>query len=256
MTGAATLHTVRPGDPAPRFTAATTGDGRCSLASAAGRYVVLCFLGSAGRPEAEQALEAVTAQRALFDGKRAVFVGVTVDQQDLPRGRLPDMPPGIRFALDFDLAVSRLYGAVSRPAAGQSLRYRPFWLVLDPMLHVLGRFTLGQVAEVLSFLATLPPVGAPAGVDLVAPVLVLPRVLEPDLCRRLIGLYEANRQADDSILDEATREAVRSRILARVAPEVHKFSHFRASRTERDTLACYDARLGGQPWARRDDAEG
>ena len=152
MTDATTPQTFRPGDPAPWFTVQTTSDSRYQLASAAGRYVVLCFFGSAGRPEAQNALRAVGAQRTAFDGERAVFVGVTVDQQDVARGRLRDMPPGIRFALDFDLGVSRLYGAVAKPAAGEGLRYRPFWLVLDPMLRVLGHFTLGQAGDVLRFL--------------------------------------------------------------------------------------------------------
>ena len=268
MTDATTPQTFRPGDPAPWFTVQTTSDSRYQLASAAGRYVVLCFFGSAGRPEAQNALRAVGAQRTAFDGERAVFVGVTADQQDVARGRLRDMPPGIRFALDFDLAVSRLYGAVAKPAAGEGLRYRPFWLVLDPMLRVLGHFTLGQAGDVLRFLESLPPVEAHAGIDMVAPILVIPRVFEPDFCRHLIGLYEAHggeesgfmrevngqttlvvdhnlkRRADYTIADEATREAARSRILGRVAPEIQKAFHFRVTRMERYIVACYDGAVG------------
>jgi peroxiredoxin/predicted 2-oxoglutarate/Fe(II)-dependent dioxygenase YbiX len=277
MTDATTPQTFRPGDPAPWFTVQTTSDSRYQLASAAGRYVVLCFFGSAGRPEAQNALRAVGAQRTAFDGERAIFVGVTVDQQDVARGRLRDMPPGIRFALDFDLAVSRLYGAVAKPAAGERLRYRPFWLVLDPMLRVLGHFTLGQAGEVLRFLESLPPVEAHAGIDMVAPILVIPRVFEPDFCHHLIGLYEAHggeesgfmrevngqttlvvdhnlkRRADYTIADEATREAARSRILGRVAPEIQKAFHFRVTRMERYIVACYDGQSGGHFRAHRDN---
>ncbi len=67
------------------------------FSSAAGRYVVLCLLGSAGRPEVQAALGTLAAYRAMFDDARAAFFGVTVDPADEREGRLRPSVPGIRF---------------------------------------------------------------------------------------------------------------------------------------------------------------
>jgi peroxiredoxin len=274
-----TRQAFRPGDPVPWFIARSNDDARYTLQAAAGRYVVLCFFGSAGRAEGAQALRALQEHRQLFDDKRATFLGVTIDRQDEQQGRLRSSLSGIRFIWDFDLAVSRQFGAVPPPGPDGTARivFRPFWLVLDPMLRVLADLPLGQSAEVMQLVATLPPVEAHAGVETAAPVLIVPRVFEPDFCRHLIGLYEAHggeesgfmrvvgadtvvvvdhaikRRADHTITDEATREAVRTRILARLAPEIRKAFHFRATRMERYIVACYDGADGGHFRAHRDN---
>src|SRR3712207_1901794 len=99
--------------------------------------------------------------------------------------------PGIRIFWDFDLRISRLYRALGAPdAAGDRTPYARFWLVLDPMLRVLLRAPLAEAGAVMRFVAALPPPEAHGGAEAPAPVLVLPRVLEPEFCRRLIGLYE------------------------------------------------------------------
>jgi hypothetical protein len=49
------IENLMPGDPAPFFTQACTANPRFVFDTAAGRYLVLCFFGSAGTPLAREA---------------------------------------------------------------------------------------------------------------------------------------------------------------------------------------------------------
>lgn len=261
-----------PGDPVPWFVGRTEGNPRYVFGSVAGRWVVLCFFRSASEPLAQAALAAVRAWRGLFDDERICFFGVSADPADEAGQRLRQSLPGIRFFLDGDGAISRLYGVL--PAEGP---FRPCWLVLDPMLRVAGVFDLAEAEAAMRFVESLPPPSAHAGVEQVAPVLILPRVLEPALCRHLIGLYERHggresgfmrevhgrtvlvtdhthkRRADHVIEDEATRNILRERIVRRLLPEIHKAFQFRATRMERYIVSCYDSATGGHFRPHRDN---
>jgi peroxiredoxin/predicted 2-oxoglutarate/Fe(II)-dependent dioxygenase YbiX len=274
------LPTLRPGDPAPWFYAAASNDNqRFDLSSIAGRYVVLGFFGSAAHPAARAALQAVAEHQPLFDDRRATFFGVSVDPRDLEEARITQLLPGIRYFWDFDLAISRRYGALdpNRAGDGALTAYRAFFLVLDPMLRVIANLPLDRVEEVLRLVATLPPPAEHAGVEVHAPVLVLPRVFEPAFCRQLIALYQQQggkdsgfmrdqggktvaivdhrhkRRADCVIEDDAVRQAARARIVRRVVPEIHKAFQFTATRMERYIVCCYDAAVGGYFRAHRDN---
>jgi predicted 2-oxoglutarate/Fe(II)-dependent dioxygenase YbiX/peroxiredoxin len=257
-----------PGDPAPWFTARTTTNPHYWFQSVAGRYVVLCFFGSAAQPDAAKALAAVAARRHLLTGESVAFFGVSVDPDDAAPGRVREFLPGIRCFWDFDRAVSILYGAAAKDEGGAG-EYRPHWLVLDPMLRVMWAAPLAATERVLDLVATLPPVDAHAGMALTAPVLMLPRVFEPELCRRLIALYDQHggtdsffmremggrthgvmdrdikRRQDHTIEDPAIRAETRVRIARRIIPEIGKAFAFRATRIERFIVACYDATTGG-----------
>ena len=131
------------GDPAPWFVARSTADPRYRFDTAAGRYVVLCFLGSAGDAAPQpHCVSRSTSMRGLFDDANACLVGVSTDPGDKRLGRLRQAT-GVRYIWDFDLAVSRLYGAVGDDDPS---RYTRFWLVLDPMLRVLRVAPLDQAA--------------------------------------------------------------------------------------------------------------
>ena len=97
----------------------------------------MLFFGTGGDPDCAVALSKVAARRDPFDDKRGCFFGVSTDPEDVSRCRIHQMIPGIRYFLDHDRSVSRLYGAC--PDAGG--RYRPYWLLLDRSLRVAGRFS-------------------------------------------------------------------------------------------------------------------
>ncbi len=272
----------------PWFHAATDGNLRYAFDTVAGRYVVLAILGSAtAHPPSAAAWEALrTAQAAgLLDDERALAFAVSADPADAaPDGggtpRLRGEYPGLRVFRDHDLAVSRLYGATAPAAPGGAdprPGYTPFALLIDPMLRVLAAVPIARVGDLIALLAKLPPPGLHAGAETPAPVLVLPRVLEPEFCRHLIGLYEARggeesgfmrevggrtvgvldphhkRRRDYTIEDEAVRAALRARISRRLAPEIAKAFQFAATRVERYIVACYDAEDGGHFRAHRDN---
>src|SRR5215203_3159090 len=154
---------LAPGDPAPWFRQRSTSNPDYSFNTVAGRYVVLCFFGSAADPAARSALRAVQDHRALLDDTRACFFGVSVDPADAERGRVRESMPGIRFFWDFDGVVSRLYGAVAADAAGSAaaVSMRRFWLLLDPALRIIALIPFApdgsDGAAVFDQLRRLPP---------------------------------------------------------------------------------------------------
>ena len=183
------------GDPVPWFAQRSSKNPRFHFHIAAGRYIVLCFYGSAGDPQGQGAIEAAKANRRHFDDVRASFFGVSIDPRDESEGRVRERIPGIRFFWDFDGQVSRLYGAAPKePQPDGRVAVRRFWMVLDPTLRVLAVFPFmadGREREqVFAFLDGLPPPERFAGFEVQAPVLILPNVFEPEFCRHLIGLYE------------------------------------------------------------------
>ena len=100
-------------------------------------------------------------------------------------------------------------------------------------------------------------------------MLVVPRLFEPALCRRLIDHYEARggkdsgvmrdregmtvgeydhsfkRRRDQEIEDETLRQACIALVQRRLVPEIRKAYSFEATRIERHIVACYDAQSGG-----------
>ena len=83
-----------PGDPAPWFHQRSLGNPNYAFSSVAGRYVVMCFYGSAAEPLGRAALDAVIANRTIFDDSSFCFFGVSSDPQDAAEGRITEMLPG------------------------------------------------------------------------------------------------------------------------------------------------------------------
>src|SRR5437899_1883998 len=108
-----------PGDPAPHFKVASSINPNYSFDVAAGRYIVLSFLGSSQLPYSAGLLAEVARRRERFDVLHALFFGVTIDPQD--RSRLKQEQPGIVYFWDFDQAVSRLYGVLSETGSERML---------------------------------------------------------------------------------------------------------------------------------------
>jgi predicted 2-oxoglutarate/Fe(II)-dependent dioxygenase YbiX len=115
-----------------------------------------------------------------------------------------------------------------------------------------------------------------AGAPLVAPVLIAPRVFEPDLCARLIGLHQAAggaltgvmrdvgertvavmddyKQRRDVLVDDAAlREEIRQALVSRLYPQIRHAFQFEVTEIERYLVSCYDAAEGGVFRAHRDN---
>lgn len=265
-----------PGHPAPYFKARSTRNPRFTFDTSAGRYLVLCFFHDAADPAAQAALAAAHARPDLFDDKFASFFGVSTTPADETEGRVSHRFPGYRQFWDFDLAISRLYGAANE--AGER---RGLWVLIDPTMRVIAslRFGLDRASHdaALDLLAQQPPPDRFAGIRLQAPVLYLPRVFEPALCTRLIELFDETggessgfmTQVDDrtvlkndanhkvrrdiSLTDPELIGAIQNRIVNRVVPEVAKVHQFHVTRMERYIVSCYGADEGGHFRPHRDN---
>ncbi len=281
---------LQPGDPVPDFECRSTNNPRYAFSTAAGRYLVLCFFGSAGLEKNRKLLELLTSRhRHRFNDRFASFFGVSIDPQDEAQQRVRQSLPGIRHFWDFDRAVSRPYGAVSQPAPGGSGKpvdvHNGFTLILDPMMRVIANLPFEAperheraFAEAIE---ALPEPDLHGGLPGHAPVLVLPRLFEGDFCRELVRLYDEHGGSDSGFMrerDGATigvmdhsfkrrrdlnmdhgetfrpyRDAIRDRLGARLLPEIKKAFQFNVTRVERFLVACYDADSGGFFRAHRDD---
>lgn len=141
--------------------------------------------------------------------------------------------------------------------------------MLDPTLRVLKVFPLEQsenyVAEILNYVRQFPPFPPPILAARQAPVLLIPRVLDPELCQTLVQLFETGKARDSGfmrevdgktveILDPGFKkrqdinlsetpwlEAINQAVIRRVKPEIEKVFQFSITRFERHIVARYDA---------------
>jgi len=264
-----------PGEPAPGFTQRSASNPRYTFDTAAGRYLVLVFLHDMTDPANAARVQAIHGSDLFTDDFASCFA-VSTAPGDEDQGRLSNRIPGFRVIWDHDLTVSRRYGA-----AGADGARRGGWVLVDPTLRVIASIPFvadgADVVALLAMLANQPPPDRFAGVALQAPILFLPRVFEPDLCRHLIALYEAQggaqsgfmREIDgrtvgmsdprhksrrDIILDDPELiRGLQDRIRRRVAPEISKVHHFHVTRMERYIVSCYDAAEAGHFTAHRDN---
>ncbi len=279
----ASFVSLAPGDPAPWFHQRSTSNPRYAFDTVAGRWVVMCFFGTAGDEDGRRALAAVTANRALFDDSRACFFGVSLDPADEATGRVVESMPGLRYFWDFDGTISSAYGAVPRDMKPnpKRLEMRRFWLVLDPMLRVRRVVPFqpkgGEIPGLIAELEALPEPDRFAAIEVPAPVLILPDVFEPEFCRQLIALYERaggresgfmrevdgktveirdarhKTRRDVLIADQAVIRQTQIRIQRRIVPEIRKVHQFQVTRMERYLIACYAAEDKGHFRAHRDN---
>ncbi|HYG46475.1 MAG TPA: 2OG-Fe(II) oxygenase [Allosphingosinicella sp.] len=252
-----------PGEPVPWFRAkAIGGSDNYVFDTAAGRYILLLFLGRAGDPAAAAALACALRHRALFDDFQACFFGVTDDPDDSASGRVAQQLPGIRFFLDPTGGLAELFGAA--PAA-EGEAGRRHWLLVDPMLRAVGTFPLdageAAVAALKRAIAHMP-------LPDWAPVLMAPNIFEPALCERLIAHHKETggepsgfmrevdgktvlvtdpqhkMRRDREIGDETLCGTLRHRILTRLVPLVKRTFQFEATRMERYIVGRYEAGAG------------
>jgi predicted 2-oxoglutarate/Fe(II)-dependent dioxygenase YbiX/peroxiredoxin len=270
-----------PGDPAPTFRQRSTSNDAYHFHAAAGRYLVLCFHGSAGDAQGLAMLDVIGQARDLFDDHHLSFFAVSLDAEDRDAKRVEESQPGIRAFWDFDGLVSRLYGAAPDDGTPELSTLRRQWVIIDPNLRVRAVIPAppgaSEVAHVVDALRALPPVPLYSGVPVHAPIIVLPRVFEPEFCAELIARYEAHggeesgfmreidgkttlvldhqhkRRSDFTIDDEDTRNRLRQRILRRVVPEIGKVHQFKTTRMERYLVARYDSTTGDHFQPHRDN---
>ena len=271
MTPGETSARLTLGDPVPWFSARTLTGAPFDLHVAAGRWVVLCFLGSPAEPRARRELSELLAEAHRFDEDRLVFCAVfTVPPADLA----PYANSGHRalsFLADYGGAISRAFGAAAMPRT----------VVLDPMLRAVADVAwdepAGHAQTVRRVLESLPPVDESAGTPMSAPVLIVPRVFDFPLCDFLMRFYQEvggedsgfmldvagktttvldyrlKRRTDVPVAMPEVRDLVRGQIVRRLLPAIERYFQFQATRMDRYIVACYDSADGGHFHRHRDN---
>lgn len=267
---AMTRRPPQPGEPAPFFAAATDGVERFSLDVTAGRWIVLMFFGTLSATASRQALDLVMDGRQRFNGRDAAFWGVSVDSDDKVRG-LANSEPGVRYFWDFDCAVSRLYGLADAD------NFQPAIFLIDPMFRIALAGPLEETAAVLAWLDEALAAAPALAERQFAPVLTLPRVVEPELCAALIDYFRKGaprpsgfaadvdgrtvelfnpalkRRTDVTIEDETLVESLRERFERRLFPMVERAFGWRARHIERYLICRYGDEDQGFFFPHRDD---
>ena len=151
-----------PGDPAPWFYARASSRAEFAFDTVGGRYIVLCFFGTADA-RGKFALDTAFAEAELFNDNIASFFGVSIDPADEAQKRVVGRQPGFYFFWDFDGQISRAYGALPPDAdpARDRIQLRRIWVVLDPTLRVLKVIRFADdgsdAGELVNVVRALPP---------------------------------------------------------------------------------------------------
>jgi peroxiredoxin len=177
------------GDHAPWFTAQSNLNSNFEFGTVAGRYIAISFIRSSSDDVGRNALYAWMTQQAVFSQPDRYLFIVTEDEADRRNANLGKLIPGRDVFWDIDRQIAHSYGI-----SGTS---NPVTFVLDPNLRVLAKIDVPnggeQVKAAVDILQKLSPRHSSSfrpGYTF-APVLVVPQVFEPELCRRLIkGLME------------------------------------------------------------------
>jgi predicted 2-oxoglutarate/Fe(II)-dependent dioxygenase YbiX/peroxiredoxin len=132
----------------------------------------------------------------------------------------------------------------------------------DPAAAALEHFRLCREEQPAEVVVTHPP------------VLVLPNVLPPQLCQRIIALFERSERykggttngtskyvltdvkvREDAAApdDSAEAQAMFALFRRRVFPEIHKVFRYRVTRVETMRIGCYDSANSGRFGPHRDD---
>lgn len=258
------------GELAPLFAAILDTDENFIFGKLGGRWVVMQFLVRMSSDLVRDAHQVILDRSDIFDFTNAAYCGVIVDRADLAAGPLSRLPAR-RYIKDFSEAVTRQYGVKIKDG------YMPVTILLDPMLRVVAVEPLRRTSEILDLMERRMAAERSSLTEGHAPVLTVPRIFEPEFCKKLIDYYEATggeasgfmrqvggttmavhddkvkRRKDVTITDEAIRNGTIARIRQRLLPVIERAYGWRATRIERYIVACYDAEDAGFFTTHRDN---
>jgi peroxiredoxin len=260
------------GDIAPPCVLPTLDGDRIDLRAdaIAGKPIVILFCPRFGSAVVE-ALAAVNALRPSFAESGALVFALTLESAKIAATE----------AIEFPVLLDRS-GEVFR-AFNADMRDLPTIVVLRPNQHVMAILksapsTLAD--DALAHVACLTAERRPVLMAPHPPVLIMPDVLSPADCQRLISVYETRGQTfmppgpdvpvgtdykmripehgrrdriDHWIVDEDTMTFVHRRIQLRLLPEIAKAFQYPVTRWERMRIGCYEGDRGGKLHGHRDN---
>jgi predicted 2-oxoglutarate/Fe(II)-dependent dioxygenase YbiX len=266
---------------APFFSQKSISNPNYAFDTAGGRYILLGLIGRFDDEIGKNCQQLVLKNHNLFNDDKLCYFAVTAQESDVKNALIKERIPGIRAFIDSDLTVSTLYGSSPIKVKTNSVAYVRKWVILDPMMRVHKIIKIDEnpthSLELISTLKNLPDVNKASGLEIQAPILYLPNIFEPELCQQLISIYDNNggeesgfmrqvngktvgivdynhkSRTDFTLDDEKLRDHLRSKISAKIVPQILKCHQFQITRMERYIVACYDSITGGHFRAHRDN---
>jgi predicted 2-oxoglutarate/Fe(II)-dependent dioxygenase YbiX len=259
---------LRAGDKLPFCYGMAREGGYWSFEDQAGRPAALIVTGPAGVGAASGLIEAFAAKLDAFAGIGAEVV--VVGSALAPDAATAQAPAGVKLVLCLEDGIGRAFGEGPWVvAADRAMR-------LAGAAH--GRNPAAALGETLAALAALPREPASV-VSCPAPALVVPGVLDADLCARLIARFEggdhregamASVDGDDGLVnridaakkhrrdlvldpDEPLHAEITHALSTRLIPEIKKAFQAEVGFVDRILIARYDD-TGGYFKRHRDNA--
>lgn len=257
---------IAAGDHCPVFACADSDGGRFEFQSHIyGKPTVMIFLGDRSIADVQPAL-------AGLDAETAQVLALSVRPVDDIRAQ--KTAAGWTYQTLFDEG-----GEITRAFAQLSGIEAPAVYVLDPNQRIAGIAPLGDGAAAWAsgVVGTVAFPAEGATVRRMAPVLLIPRVLEPEACDWLIGLWadgqkrtgevslgeskgnvsavvkNLKRREDYVIQDTETQNKVMQLMFPRLIPEVEKIFYYRGWGIEAFRVGCYHAEDAGFFGVHRDN---
>lgn len=246
----------------PFFGAKTDVNDDFAFGVMGGRWIVMLFFKGLTDPVGAAA-DAMARRCNLFDDKRASYFGVTNDPDDRRLRGLKSENRGRRYFYDDSRDLANLYGVTASGDVAPSV------FLLDRALRLVAVTAAENMEAVLADLDRHLVEEAQSEAANLAPVLTVPRVFEPELCRELIAYYAETgggpsgvmrdvdgrthgvlddtykKRRDRWVEDERLKDLTRDRIYYRLCQAVFNAFSWKATRIERYLVACYTAEEGG-----------
>jgi len=231
---------------------------------AGGAPTVLFFFGTIERNEMWDTLVWFSKELNKRVQEKISLFAVNRDTPATNKGVADDR--GISFPIlsDGEGSVGSSYGTDSNE--------RMTVFVLGPNLRIIEAHRLSaresSMERILSAIRGIPRL-EPTEIIMQAPVLLVPEVLEKEICKHLIEVWRtqgnvetgvehssgghrgdaiipgSKHRRDHVVTNEALLRELTSRVGRRLMPEIRKAFSFRATRFEGFKVACYDALTGG-----------
>jgi peroxiredoxin len=264
------------GDIAPPC-ALTTPDGQTIDLrgdAVAGHPLVIAFWPRFDAGAVKAAMASLSAVLpALQDAGARIFAVTLANARAALEAKAP-----VPVLLDRDGKVFAAYGAGTRD--------QPITVVIRHNNHVYALLkgeAGGQAEAALSAVDTLVSERKVARLVPHPPILVVPDVLSPEDCRRLIQVYETRGKVfvepghgddqmttdykmripeygradriDHWLVDKDTTGFIDGRLASRLFPEIRKAFQYPVTQRERMRIGCYTGSRGGESHGHRDDSE-
>tara|TARA_Y100001960_G_scaffold317026_1_gene384791 strand:- start:2736 stop:3770 length:1035 start_codon:yes stop_codon:yes gene_type:complete len=232
-----------------------------------GKLTVL-FLSSGLDQKTDSIITALGAARDDFEGLATDVLAVvsgTVEQVALSAAARNATEPPFQIFADVKGRILQGFREIL-----SDLGAAPFSLILDANQRVLKRIDADglasdYIAETVAFLKSIPQPSDRYIIGNSAPVLLVPNIIEPDLCRSLIQrwqtmgheegkvqsvldgrdyervAFESKRRLDHYIHDKALARELGQRVVRRLAPEIEKAYRFEGFRLDQFLIGCYQA---------------